>query len=81
MEVKLTFTDRGAQTVAFDMDATVPQNDKDINRPTPSAILAMAVKLMFENGMLATVGKLALEAASKKEDPAQYVKDHLKEHL
>lgn len=73
MRVTLTFEDRGAQTVAFDMDAAVEHEDTEINRPTPSAILALAVKAMFNNGMLARAGQIALEGASKGIDPAEYV--------
>lgn len=79
MKATLTFTDHGAQTVEFDMDLTVPKTDTTLNRPTPSAVLAMAVKAMFENGQLARAGQLALEGASKGKSPAEYLKAHFKE--
>jgi len=79
MKATLTFTDRGAQTVEFDMDLTVPDEDLKQDRPTPSAILAMAVKAMFENGQLARMGQLTLEGASKGIDPAAYLKNKIKE--
>lgn len=79
MKATLTFTDRGAQTVEFDMDLAVPETDTATNRPTPSAVLAMAVKALFENGQLARAGQLALEGASKGKNPADYLKDRFKE--
>ncbi len=79
MKAILTFTDHGAQTVEFDMDLTVPETDTETNRPTPAAVMAMAVKAMFENGQLARVGQLALEGASKGVTPAEYLKQRLKE--
>ena len=79
MKATLTFEDRGAQTVEFDMSLTVPETDTKLNRPTPSAVLAMAVKALFENGQLARAGQLALEGASKGSNPADYLKEHFKE--
>ena len=75
-KVTITFEDRGAQTVEYKMDLTVPQNESEKNRPTPSTILAMAVKALFHNGMLASAGQLALEGASKGENPAEYIAKH-----
>lgn len=79
MKAVLTLTDRGAQTVEFEMDLAVPEEDTNLNRPTPSAVLAMAVKAMFENGQLARAGQLALEGASKGIAPADYLKQRLME--
>lgn len=76
MKAVLTFTDRGAQTVEFDMDLTVPETDTKTNRPTPASVLAMAVKAMFTNGMLARAGQIALEGASAGISPAEAIAHH-----
>lgn len=80
MKAVLTFTDRGAQTVEFDVDLSATGTDIKTNRPTPSAVMAMAVKAMFENGQLARVGQIALEGASKGIAPADYLKERFKEN-
>jgi len=79
MKAVLTFKDYGAQTVEFDMDLTVPETDTKTNRPTPAAVMAMAVKALFENGQLARVGQIALEGVSKGIAPADYLKTRFKE--
>jgi len=61
------------------MDLTVPDTDAEVNRPTPSAVLAMAVKAMFENGQLARAGQLALEGAAKGVAPSEYLRERFKE--
>lgn len=73
MKVTLTFEDRGAQTVAFDLNAAMNIEDTETNRPTPAAILALAVKALFNNGMLARAGQIALEGVSKGIEPSQYL--------
>jgi len=79
MKAVLMFKDYGAQTVEFDMDLTVPETDTKTNCPTPAAVMAMAVKALFENGQLARVGQIALEGASKGIAPADYLKRRFKE--
>jgi len=80
MKATITFTDRGARTVEFDLDIDVPDEDKDLDRPTPAAILSLATKAMFENGMLARAGQIALEGASDGINPADAIKAHFKEN-
>jgi len=76
MKASVTFTDRGAQTVELTMDLDVPDADTKLDRPTPAAILSLATKAMFENGMLARAGQIALEGASKGINPAEAIKAH-----
>lgn len=79
MKITLVFEDKGAQTVYFDMDASVGEGELETNRPTPAAILAMAVKAMFHNGMLARAGQIALEGISKGIPPETYLQEKYKE--
>lgn len=80
MKVHLTLEDRGAKTVLFDMEASSPNEELENNIPTPSAIMAIAVKALFENGMLARMGQLALEGISKGRAPSEYLTEKYKEN-
>lgn len=80
MRASIHFIDRGSQTVELDMDVDMPKRDRDANQPTPAAVLALATKALFENGLLARAGQLALEGASKGQDPAEYLKERIVEN-
>jgi len=76
VKASIIFTDRGSQMVELTMDLEVPETDTKLDRPTPASILSLATKAMFENGMLARAGQIALEGASKGIDPAEAIKAH-----
>ena len=76
MKATVSFIDRGSQSVELTMDLEVPDVDTKLDRPTPAAILSLATKAMFKNGMLARAGQIALEGASKGIDPAEAIKAH-----
>jgi hypothetical protein len=79
VKTTITFIDHGARSVELKMDIEVPDSDTKIGRPTPAAILALATKAMFENGMLARAGQIALEGTSKGITPADAIKTHFTE--
>lgn len=76
MKAQIELKDRGAQTVEFQLDLIVTDQEQAEDRPTPAAVLAMAVKAMFRNGMLARAGQVALEGASKGMSPEEAIKAH-----
>lgn len=65
MIAHIRIEDKGAQTVAFDMDITIPDAEKDANTVTSASVIVLAVKAMFNNGMLAEAGAHALTEAAK----------------
>jgi hypothetical protein len=79
MKASVHFIDHGAKTVELISELAPTGSEEQHNTPTPAAILALATKVLFENGMLARIGQIALEGASKGENPADYVTQKYKE--
>lgn len=74
MKVILTIEDKGARSVTFGMEAVIPDTDTVTNEVTPASVMALAIKAMFHNGMLAEAGAHALEEAAKGISPEQSIK-------
>lgn len=73
MKVKIEFEDIGAQSVAMTSEIIVSKKEEQHNKPTPAAVLALATRALYESGMLARVGQVALEGISKGTPPAEYI--------
>ena len=80
MKATVTFIDHGARSVELKMGLEVPNSDTKTDRPTPASILALATKAMFENGMLARAGQIALQGAADGITPAESIKAHFTEN-
>lgn len=57
----------------MDSEITFSDEEKAYDKPTPAIILALAVKAMFENGMLARAGQIALEGMKDGKAPADCI--------
>lgn len=73
MKVKIEFEDLGAQTVSMTSEIVVSKAEEQTNKPTPSVVLGLATRAMYENGMLARVGQVALEGMSRGEGPSECI--------
>ena len=74
MKVKITLEDKGVQTVSYDMETIVPDTDTAANVVTPAGVIALAMKAMFNNGMLAEAGSHALAEAAKGVSPEESIR-------
>lgn len=79
MKVKIEFEDIGSQTVAMTSDIIVTGKEKQEDKPTPAVVLGLATRALYENGMLARVGQIALEGMSKGEVPTECILAAFKE--
>lgn len=79
MKVTIEIEDLGAKTVALTSDLRVGGKEKEQNEPTPAVVLALAVRAMYENGMLARAGQIALEGMSKGQLPTESIAAAYKE--
>ena len=75
MEVKITIKDKGHSTVSFDMETVLPESELTENMITPASVIALALKAMFNNGMLAEAGSHALEEAAKGIAPEESIRN------
>lgn len=57
------------------METVVPDTDTAENVVTPAGIIALAVKAMFNNGMLAEAGSHALVDAAKGISPEESIRN------
>jgi len=73
MKVKIEFEDIGAQTVAMASEIIVSKKEEQDDKPTPAAVLGLATRAMYENGMLARAGQVALEGMSEGKAPAECI--------
>lgn len=73
MKIKIEFEDVGAQSVAMTSEIVVSKKEEQYDKPTPAAVLALATRAMYESGMLARVGQVALEGISKGEVPTECI--------
>ena len=74
MKIKITVEDKGASTVSYDMYTVVPEEDTAANIVTPAGVIALAIKAMFNNGMLAEAGSHALAEAAKGVSPEESIR-------
>lgn len=79
MKTRIEFEDKGSRTVSMELTMDTNGKEQEANVPTPAAILAMATKALFENGMLARMGQVALEGISKGQHPADAIAEAFKE--
>lgn len=79
MKTTVTFEDKGSQGVVMGTDVSLDNGEGDGTVPTPALILSVAVRALFENGMLARMGQVALEGISKGVDPAIHLSNNYKE--
>ena len=73
MKSRIEFEDKGAQSVAMSSEIIYSDGERAYDKPTPAVILALATKAMFENGMLASAGQVALKGISEGLAPAECV--------
>jgi len=75
MKVLITIEDKGVQTVSYNMETFVPDSETAANCVTPTGVIALAVKAMFNNGMLAEAGSHALAEAAKGISPEESIRE------
>jgi hypothetical protein len=73
MKVVITIEDKGVQTVSYNMETVLPESELEQNMITPASVIALAVKAMFNNGMLAEAGSHALAEAAKGVSPEESI--------
>ena len=73
MKVKIEFEDIGARSVTMTSEIVFSKKEEQDNNPTPAAVLALATRAMYESGMLARVGQVALEGISRGEVPTECI--------
>lgn len=73
MKAKISFEDRGARSVLMESEIEFSEQEESYDKPTPAAVLALATKAMFENGMLARAGAVALEGISEGKAPSDCI--------
>lgn len=69
MKAKITFEDKGAQSIVMHSDITFTEEEAVHDRPTPAVVLAIAAKAMYLNGMLARAGQIAMQGISEGKNP------------
>lgn len=74
MKVNIVIEDKGVSTVSYTMETVVPDTDTAANVVTPAGVIALAIKAMFNNGMLAEAGSYALEQAAKGVSPEESIR-------
>lgn len=74
MRVNIAIEDKGVSLVSYDMETTVPDDETAANVVTPASIIALAIKAMFNNGMLAEAGSYALAEAAKGVSPEESIR-------
>lgn len=75
MRINITLADKGHSTVSYDMETVVPDTDTAENVVTPAGVIALAIKAMFQNGMLAEAGAHALAEAVKGVSPEESIRE------
>lgn len=75
MKVLITIEDKGVTTVSYNMESFVPEGETAANVVTPSGVIALAIKAMFNNGMLAEAGSYALAKAASGISPEESIRD------
>ena len=75
MKVEITLEDKGVNTVSYKMETVIPETDTKLGMVTPASIIALAVKAMFNNGMLAEAGSYALAEAAKGVPPEESIRE------
>ena len=73
MRTKVEFEDRGSQSVIMTSEIEFTKKEETYDKPTPAVILALATKAMFENGMLARAGQVALKGISEGKAPEECI--------
>lgn len=73
MKARIEFEDKGAQSVSMTSEIVYSGKEQSYDKPTPAAILALATKAMFENGMLARAGQIALKGISDGLAPSECI--------
>ena len=74
MQISITLKDKGANTVSYDMETVVPDTETAENVVTPAGVLALAIKALFNNGMLADMGQHALSEAANGVSPEESIR-------
>ena len=74
MRVDISIVDKGSRSVSFGMDVTALDDEIDTDAVTPASVIALAIKAMFHNGILAEAGAHALEEAAKGISPEESIK-------
>ncbi len=73
MRTRVEFLDVGAQSVVMDSEIAISDEEHAYDKPTAAVVLAIATKAMFENGMLARAGQIAMEGISEGKAPAECI--------
>ena len=75
MKVLITIEDKGVTTVSYNMESFVPDTDTAANVVTPAGVISLAIKAMFNNGMLAEAGSYALTKAAEGISPEESIRE------